>query len=307
MTRTAIRRILVVVDPTATTHPCIQKAMRIARATASTVELYVCEAELNLPESWAGESRLTEYWQITRQRQLEELNRLAAPLRAAGIEVETVCERHPPLEEGIGRHIVHSRPDLVVKDAHSHPVQSRNYSGHTDWTLVRQSPAPVLLVQSQQWREAPPIVLAIDPAHPVGYPGKLDEAIVCMGLAMQGALGADMQLLHVLGAPPHLPGEIVTDEVLMQVQDRLRMEVSDLALRAGMPASMAQFGSGNPAHGIVEFVNEQKPSLLVMGSRARFAQAFAAGTALQVLQQVECDLLVVKPPGFIRPLLVTEE
>ncbi|MEO8313862.1 MAG: universal stress protein [Pseudomonadota bacterium] len=106
-------RILVVVDPAAAAHPCIDKAMHMA-PTGSTVELYARDAELNLSESWAGESRVAEYKEIQRQRQLQELERLAAPLRLAGLRVETTCERGRPLEDGIRQHIIRTRPDLVI-------------------------------------------------------------------------------------------------------------------------------------------------------------------------------------------------
>jgi hypothetical protein len=33
----------------------------------------------------------------------------------------------------------------------------------------------------------------------------------------------------------------------------------------------------------------------------------ASGTAAQILERIRCDLLIVKPPGFISPLLVTDD
>jgi nucleotide-binding universal stress UspA family protein len=53
-------------------------------------------------------------------------------------------------------------------------------------------------------------------------------------------------------------------------------------------------------------VKTEKPELLVMGvaARQRFEQG-AASTASEVLEQIDCDLLVLKPAGFISPALAT--
>jgi nucleotide-binding universal stress UspA family protein len=49
--------------------------------------------------------------------------------------------------------------------------------------------------------------------------------------------------------------------------------------------------------------------MLVMGvaARSRFTHVGPAGTAAQILERLDCDLLVVKPAGFVSPLLVTED
>ncbi|MEO8063509.1 MAG: universal stress protein [Pseudomonadota bacterium] len=66
---------------------------------------------------------------------------------------------------------------------------------------------------------------------------------------------------------------------------------------------------GRVAQSVIDFTAAHKPHILVIGaaSRPRWAHAVASGTAAQILQDVDCDLLVVKPPGFVSPLLVTDE
>jgi universal stress protein E len=61
--------------------------------------------------------------------------------------------------------------------------------------------------------------------------------------------------------------------------------------------------------GLVRLVEEHAPDVLVMGAvaRPRWVHSAASGTAAQVLGRIGCDLLVVKPPGFVSPLLVTED
>lgn len=40
---------------------------------------------------------------------------------------------------------------------------------------------------------------------------------------------------------------------------------------------------------------------------ARILVVVDPAAAVQVLEAIPCDMLVIKPPGFVSPLLVTEE
>jgi hypothetical protein len=43
------------------------------------------------------------------------------------------------------------------------------------------------------------------------------------------------------------------------------------------------------------------------GAHNHWRQTGASGTAAQILESLTCDLLVVRPPGYVSPLLVTED
>jgi len=301
-----IQKILVVVDPTAREQPGIEKATRIAASCRSSLELYICDVEQDIPESWAGEPRSAEYRELMRQRHLAELQLLAEPLLARGLDVSTVCEWHAPLEEGIGHHVIRTRPDLVVKETHWHAAMPRVTLTRTDWNLIRQIPAPLLLVRRTPWPEHPRIAAGVDPCHPADRPAVLDEAIVDQGRSIADALAGDLDLFHVLQTPPHLPGDHVSAQHTAAVHSHARSAVQQLAHRA---ACGVRFREGGTAAGIVQLVQECGPSVLVMGAvaRPRWVHSAASGTAAQILERINCDLLIVKPPGFISPLLVTDD
>jgi nucleotide-binding universal stress UspA family protein len=60
---------------------------------------------------------------------------------------------------------------------------------------------------------------------------------------------------------------------------------------------------------VIGFAAEYRPNLMLLGAsaRPRWAYANASGTAAQVLESLTCDLLVVKPAGFVSPLLISDE
>ena len=297
------RRILVVVDPTTQQQPALDKAVRIAAHCGSSLELYVCDVDQDIPDSWAGGSHLKEYRELRRQRLLEELAALAKPLRVRGLAVECVCEWHAPLEQGIGHHVIRTRPDLVVKDTHGHPPLSHAVLSRTDWNLIRQVPAPLLLVHPQPWPDTVRIAAAVDPCHPADRPLALDGAILDQAHAMAGVLDGVLNVFHVLQVVPHLPGEPVPAEQQAAVHARTRQAVEQLA-RAGAAAPC--FANGSAAEGLLGLVDVHRPDVLVMGavSRPHSGHAVSGGTAAQILERLRCDLLVVKPPGFVSPLLV---
>jgi universal stress protein E len=301
-----LRRIVVVIDPTVHEQAALDKAVRLAEHCRSSLELYVCDAEQTIPESWTGASRAKEYREMTRLRLLGELRALAEPLKARGLEVNGFCEWHAPLEQGIGHHVIRTRPDLVVKETHRHGALSRAALSHTDWNLIRQIPVPLLLVRPRPWRAAPRIAVALDPFHPADHPGSLDESLMALGHSLAEDLNGAVDVFHVLQTPPHLPGDVVSAAQKASAHLLARNAVGRLASKFGAPVHVEE---GPVAAGLVSLVNKHAPDVLLMGAvaRPRWVHSAASGTAAQILEQVDCDLLVIKPPGFMSPLLVTDD
>lgn len=299
----ALRRILVVVDPTAQQQPALDKAALLAARSGSSLELHVCDVDDQTPDSWAGGSRMEEYRELRRQRQLQEFDRLAAPLRASAMRVDTSWQWHAPLERGIGHHVIRSQPDLVIKATHRHPALPRGAASHTDWNLIRLLPAPLLLVHAKPWPDALKVAAAVDPGHPADRPALLDAAVLEQARALAGISGGALDVFHVLQTPPHLPGEAVPPESRAMANARARDAVGQLA-----HGSKVNFVEGALVEGLLQLLAVHRPDVLVMGAvaRPRSAHSPAGGTAAQILERADCDLLVVKSPGFVSPLLVTD-
>lgn len=304
--KTRWRKILVVIDPAAPVQPALEKAARIALQTGGSLELYICDVRRELPESWAGGDHLQQYREILRRRAEAEMESFARPLRDDGLAVMTRYEWHAPLEEGIGHHVIRTGPDLVVKETHRHGIASRASVNHTDWNLIQQLPTDLLLVRRRSWAEAPRFASAVDPLHPAERPVELDERIAQAGIALAGALHGSMEIFHVLETPPHLPVDPVPEERRLAAHSSARNALTMLGDRISAPV---RFAEGGAAEGIVDLARQHLPDVLIMGSvaRQRAVRAAAGGTAVLVLEHVDCDLLVMKPTGFVSPLLITTD
>lgn len=298
-----IRKILVVVDPTARDHACVEKAARIAAGVGADLELFVCDI-------------LQEDDSATRAARDEQaialLQTLAAPLRGRGLGVECRTEWHSPLEQGVGLRVLRSNADLVVKDTHHHAIDAVGGGyGLTDWTLIRQIPVPLLLVRPTAWPARPHLTVGIDPMHPARRSESLDEEMIGLAVQVASATHGSVDALHVLQNPPHLPGEAVSAEAVALAHALAREDCTRLVRRSaesGKPVEL-HFEPGRVASNILAFAAAHATQILVLGSGAhsRWRQTGASGTAAQILESLTCDLLVVRPPGYVSPLLVTED
>ncbi|MEJ1961667.1 MAG: universal stress protein [Gammaproteobacteria bacterium] len=299
----AIQKILVVIDAAATGHPCVEKAARLAMSYGSALELFICDIDQDVPPNWAGGTTLARYRGLMRERRIATLESLASPLRARGLHVTTTSEWHASFEEGVVAHAIRTEAGLVLKDRERHPSRS---PAPADWVLIRQLPMPLLLARPIPWGAHPIVAVSVDPGHPAERPVQLDELLVDLGCSVSRALSGNVEVLHVLESPPHLPGDLPSGEAIQAAHEQQRKAVERIAGCRHIGAGETRFLAHPMPEGIVDLVKESKPAVLVMGVAARQrAGGSVASTASQVLEQTGCDLLVCKPAGFVSPILVT--
>jgi nucleotide-binding universal stress UspA family protein len=300
-----LQKIMVVVDPAALSHACIEKAARIALAFGSALEIFCCIPPGDLPEAWAGGTTLAAYRGVLRERQVGALEALAKPLRARGLAVTTDCVCTTRVSEALVEHAIRSGADVVIKDVAAQPSPTPRPSTQLDWLLIRALPMPLLLVRPGAWPSHPRICVAVDPCHPADYPASLDEALIGTGNSLGRALSGAVQLMHTLQSPPHLPGDVVPQAARQEAHAHARGAVEDLAQRAGIPPQAVHFAAERIPEGILKLTDETGADIVVMGAGARpRVQYSPASTASLVLEQSNCDLLVVKAPGFVSSALV---
>ena len=191
-----LQRIMVVVDPASVAQPALDKAVQIAMRFNSSLELYVGDVQQDIPESWVGDARSREYKDLMRKRAQDELRRLAAPVASLGLKVSAAFEWDAPLQQGIEHHVFRTRPDLVVKERHRHALVGTSVS-RTDWILIQQVAAALLLVHARPWSSPPRIAAAMDPANPSGPSPALGERILTTGQGLADKLGGNLEIFHV--------------------------------------------------------------------------------------------------------------
>lgn len=290
------RHILVVIDPTATQHPALERARCLALAFHARIELFVCHVT---PPT--GGQRIDEL----------RLQTLANGLREQGIETSTDEASDATIHGGILRKVLRSQPSLVVKDTHPHSLLRRSVLANTDWQLIRLCPVPLLFVRPGEWQEPPRVAAAVDIALPGEKPAALDHLLLAAAesftLASHGLLHAAHAYLPVSGiaaiattvAVPMAagldPAQIVADNVAFA-----RERFDELLTTHPVPRERRHLLLGRPGEALVEFVRDSGIDLLVMGAFARgwIYNVLVGSTTERILDLLPCDVLVMKPAGF---------
>lgn len=287
-------------------HPpraLLAKAARIAQQFNGRLELlHVIASPYILP----GEGGIEATKEAERVRLQTKLERVANRLRKVGIKINCSVVWDYPAADAIVRHVISTKPDVVLAESHHHNKIARWFVTHTDWELIRACPCPLWLVKSPRLNDSVRVLAAIDPFHTHSKPAALDEEVLRVAAiaANDGRLG----VAHVftppvtmisggLGEPMWAPP---TPTELRRVTQRVCQAVNDVADRHDIKKSDRLVRPGDASVELPLATKTWKANLLVMGavSRSALKRAFIGHTAERVIDAVNCDVLIVKPRSF---------
>lgn len=308
--------VLVVMTPADGEGVALARARRLAAALGAPLELFSCEFDQAMEGS---HFRVTDRLEAARRARVASsrdwLESQAEPLRKSGILVATEAVYANPGYEAIARRALETGAAFVVMRTHHHPWLARTTLSAADWQLIRICPAPLLLVKGAEWPAKPRLLAAVDPSHRDDRHAKLDHAILDLVEGLAGALGAESWVAHcilsmaslestaTLAMMPEALGS-TPEEYAGDLMHQLRATVLRLLQNRSIPSAHVRLAEGRPEKELPRLVRELGIDLLVTGgvSRSRIEQVFIGGTAERLLDQVSCDLMVVKPPGFRCPI-----
>ncbi|MFU8895667.1 MAG: universal stress protein [Gammaproteobacteria bacterium] len=316
MSRSAVSPVLVVMDPADGAGFALSRARRLARALAAPLELFACEFDQAMEGS---HFRVTERVEAARQARVEArrewLEAQAAPLRAEGLAVRSKAVYANPRHEAVARRALETGAAFVVMRTHYHEWLARATLSAADWQLIRICPAPLLLVKRGEWPDDLKLLAAVDPSHRDDRHAQLDHAILDIAEQLDAALQAETWVVHCILAMASLESTAALsmmpealgsspEEYAGDLLQQLRAAVLRLLDNRNIPAGRVRLVEGRPEKELPRLVREMDASLLVTGgiSRSRLEQVFIGGTAERLLDRIDCDLLVVKPPGFRCPI-----
>lgn len=303
----SIRRILVAIkDPSARSLPAVDKAIQLASAFGATLELFHGIAThvytgFDLPNDKLDELKSSRVAQ-NRAR----LEAIAERARTANVPVQTVVEWDYPPQEAIVREALRSKADLIVAECHAGRRIAPLLLHLTDWELLRYSPVPVLLVKNRKPYSKPVVLAAVDPTHANAKPSKLDDEILAMADAIRRALRGPLHAVHAFVPVPDDVKftELLTEDATRRVQTRARAHararlektLRDVPIGRGRRHLLSQ----HPINAIPELSKEIKCDIVIMGavSRTGLKRLLIGNTAERIIDDLACDVLVVKPQEF---------
>ena len=309
-----IKKILAVVDPTVADQPAVRRAAWLAKHCGAELELLVCYYNEYLSGDRLFDSpSLEKARDEVIENHEKHLETIAEPLRAEGIVIKTTAIWDHPLYEGIVRHACEAGTDIVVKDTHHHSAVTRALLTNTDWNLIRTCPTPLWLVKPQDIAETPVFVAAIDPMHQHDKPAALDDEILHVSKGVAAKVGGDVHAFHAYDpriavatatANAYIPVSLPFDEIEQQMHEDHLKRFNEITNFHKLDDDKAHLVAGLTHEELPLIAEKLQADVVVMGAvaRNRWKRLFIGATAERTLEDLPCDLLIIKPDWFKTPV-----
>jgi len=223
------------------------------------------------------------------------------------------------------RAVIHNKHDLLIK-----PVENPNFIerlfGSDDMHLLRKCPCPVWLTRPEEKAQYACILAAVD--FDLDLTDTVERNLEQLILELSSSLAlsdfAALHFVHVWDAPAeiilrswadnpveagmsYVEGERSRHEgALNHLRDQLRDQIGKEAYDYLSPQYHLRRGAASTV--IPETAKQLQADLVVMGTVARtgITGLLIGNTAEAILEQLQCSLLAVKPPGFVSPVKLAE-
>jgi universal stress protein E len=304
------KNILLVLNPEVGGKVALDKAVSLARQNDARLTLFsvvYMHPDLDRYPDSVGETLLTDY--VSDRRQW--LQDFMPTLQERGVDGEVVVVTGIHFLEII-RQVLREQHDLVITTAEEKKGLRAHVFGTTSMHLMRKCPCPVWVVKRAQTRPYARILAAVDPSVYDPKRDSLNPLILQLASGIARKEAGELHIIHVW----HLFGEsYVRNRGMaeknvqeakahekMQHKQRLdtllgRVDVTDLK-------PYLHLIEGDPDERIPELVVAQGIDLLVMGTvcRTGIAGFLIGNIAEEVLNQVDCSVMTVKPDSFVTPV-----
>lgn len=301
------KHILAVIDLERDDHPALQRALELSKKTGATVTalLVVYDLSYDMTTMLSPEEREAMRDAVT----ADHAKWFSDSLKNLNIaNVDIVVEWCNRSYESIIHYTIDNNIDLVVKATKRHDDLVSVIFTPTDWHLLRKSPSPVLLVKDHDWPEDGEIIAAINVGTEDKAHAQLNEKITVIADDYANLLSGNVNLVNSFSSTPlniaiEVP-EFDPEQYYNAVKNHHHDEMVKHATKYGIDESRCFVKEGVPEKVIPQLAKEKDAELVIIGTvgRTGFSAALIGNTAEHVIDELHCDVLAVKPEGFVSPL-----
>jgi universal stress protein E len=300
----ALRNMLVLMEPGSETQPAFEAALGLAQRFEARLELLIADFQ-DLHTAYFSPPSATqqEFQDTVLAGHRAVLDRYSARAASAGVPTLHEALWGTPFHEIVLARVAATKPDLVVKHSVHHNRIERTIFTGSDWHLIRDCPAPLLLVKNPARLTAPKVLVCVDPLHAHDKPAALDRQLLGTGSLLARRLGGELHALHVFAVPA--PLTVIGDAYVAAAAvppavanvDAASQAFHELLTQHGVPRERGHLRVGVPARDILAEADALGADLVVMGavSRRRLDRWFVGNTAEAVLDRLACNVWVEKP------------
>ena len=295
---------MVIVDKNLALTPGLVRAAALARKSGDRLLLALFEFDRALAHAATRGFDLEAYLRGRR----EKLEALAEQLRHDGLTVDTHLFWDHPAMARMLLSVLAEQPTMVIKDVHREASLKRMLFAPEDLDLLRQCSAPLMLVRSGTHGLPRRIVAAVDPLDDEGRPHELNARVLNAANRLAMQCDAELDVVHAFEYIPPFSGPEfgwMPDLGLIEQFRALHGDaLQELGKKFGIPSGRLHLLDGIPGWAIADFAAGNRIDVVVMGSIQRnFLERLSIGSVAEdLLQRLDCDVLVLKPDGFAERL-----
>jgi len=301
-------KILVIFDEKHQTQTALLRAMELSRVTGATIHI-VATTYTNL--SYVNGELLAKTEALLREgiqsKMNRELRKYIDSVDAQGLDISYESLWSPRPHHAIAKLCEEEPFDLLIKTANKHGRFEGIFHTPLDWHLLRECPCPVLLVTTDEWPEGGSIITAIDAntddkAH-INLNGQLLETANYLGRLLDNKV-------YVANACPPLPvlvdleyTSIDPSTYINSMHTAAEKNINTIVAPYNIEKSNIKVLDGIPEDEIPKLAEQLDSRLIMLGtvSRSGLKGYIMGNTAEQLLHNLHCDVLALKPKGFHLP------
>ena len=186
--------------------------------------------------------------------------------------------------------------DMVVKTGRRTETLAHT---STDWQLLRECPASVLIVAERKWSRTKPVMAALDLASTAKVKRQLNEDVVARSLALANALDTTLELICAIEVPTLLSDLDLVDErkYVRDAKEDMAPQIAYLAKKFDLSEAAFQVKKGPVERVIASQAAAKRAQVVIMGTVGRkgVKARLLGNTAEKVLRHLKTDVLALKP------------
>ncbi len=258
---------------------------------------------------------------LTKQRQ-EQLELLVKGIKNSGVIINTKVLTGRPFVEII-REVIRNDGDLIIKTVKNTSSVVRYLFSASEMKLLRKCPCPVWIIKSTQQIGEKEILVALDYQHENMDNEALNQRLLELSISLALADFGELHVIHVWNLPyesylrgPHMSytdsevDEMVNHEKAIRTQWLTDVVEKSCNLYGEETMNFLKpqlhLVQGNAKKIVPKVTKEIGAELVVMGTvgRAGVPGLLIGNTAENILNQLDCSVLAIKPDNFESPITI---
>lgn len=262
-----LNKILAIIDPTVENQPAFDRAVQSAHMTGTRLHIYAC-----LNDQVAGGDR-----KAAEEAMGQKLEGLVKQCQDAGVDAVQELEWAQDWSSHAVRAAARCSASMVFKSSYEHSDVQRELRPTSDFTLLRLSPCPVLLVKDKHDWSSRRVLAAVNSQSTDDAHIKLNNLIISFAQNFTDAYGSDAHFINAYHDANHPPDE------------------DQLAAMCGAPREHIHVVKGVTAEVIRATAEELDVDLIIIGTVARsgLKGRVVGNTSEKILDHTGADILVV--------------